>query len=113
MSDCIFCGIVNGDIPADIVFENDQVIAFRDIEPKAPTHILVIPREHFANLSSIVNRNPETALAIFQAAIDVATLEGLDAGYRVVSNTGSDGGQTVHHVHLHLLGGRSLTWPPG
>ncbi len=113
MSDCIFCGIVNGGIPADIVFENDQVIAFRDIEPKAPTHILVIPREHFANLSSIVNRNPETALAIFQAAIDVATLEGLDAGYRVVSNTGSDGGQTVHHVHLHLLGGRSLTWPPG
>ena len=113
MTECIFCQIVAGEIPADLVLETEEVIAFRDIEPKAPTHILVIPREHFSNLNSLVNKSPQTALSVFQAAVDVAALEGLEAGYRVVSNTGADGGQTVHHVHIHVMGGRSLSWPPG
>lgn len=113
MSDCIFCEIVAGRIPATVVLETAEVLAFRDVSPKAPTHVLVIPREHHDNLTSLVNRNPELAAKVFAAASDVAVLEGLEGGYRVVSNIGDDGGQTVDHMHLHVLGGRSLTWPPG
>ena len=113
MSDCIFCEIVAGKIPATVVLETAEVFAFRDVSPKAPTHVLVIPREHHDNLTSLVNRNPELAAKVFAAASDVAVLEGLEGGYRVVSNIGDDGGQTVDHMHLHVLGGRSLTWPPG
>ena len=113
MSACIFCEIVAGSIPAAKVLETEHVLAFRDISPQAPTHVLIIPREHHDNLTSLVSHNPELAAKVFTAASDVAVLEGLEGGYRVVSNIGDDGGQSVDHMHLHVLGGRSLTWPPG
>lgn len=113
MSDCLFCKIGTGEIPAQVVVETDRVVAFRDIDPKAPTHVLVIPRSHFDNASELANSDKELAAEVLQVAVDVATLEGLAQGYRIVTNTGSDGGQSVNHVHFHVLGGRSLNWPPG
>lgn len=113
MSDCLFCKIAIGKIPANLVLETENVVAFRDIDPKAPTHVLVIPREHFDNAAELANSNKELAAEVLQAAVDVATLEGLAEGYRIVTNTGADGGQSVEHVHFHVLGGRSLSWPPG
>jgi histidine triad (HIT) family protein len=113
MTDCLFCKIASGEIPAEFVLETEKVVAFRDIAPQAPTHIVVIPREHFANVMELANRNSELAAEVLQATSDVATLMALVEGFRIVTNTGSDGGQTVSHVHFHVLGGRSLTWPPG
>lgn len=113
MSDCLFCKIANGEIPVDIVLETDSALAFRDIDPQAPTHVLVIPREHFANTKALAQGNPALASQVLALATQVATSEGLENGYRIVTNTGSDGGQSVDHVHLHVLGGRPLTWPPG
>ncbi len=113
MSDCLFCKIASGDIPADLVLETDSVLAFRDIDPKAPTHVLVIPRKHFENVAELANSDSSLTAQVLQAAVDVATLEGLAEGYRIVTNSGSDGGQSVNHVHFHVLGGRSLNWPPG
>ena len=113
MSDCLFCKIASGDIPADFVLETDSVLAFRDIDPKAPTHVLVIPRKHFENVAELANSDSGLTAQVLQAAVDVATLEGLAEGYRIVTNSGSDGGQSVNHVHFHVLGGRSLNWPPG
>ena len=113
MSDCLFCKIASNEIPADVVFETDEILAFRDIDPKAPTHVLVITRQHFENAAELANTNKDLAAQLLQAITDVATLEGLAEGYRIVTNTGSDGGQSVNHVHFHLLGGRSLNWPPG
>ena len=113
MSDCLFCKIAAGEIPATLVLETAEVVAFRDIDPKAPTHVLVIPRIHVDNLTSLAAHHPELLGHVLGAAADVAVLEGLEGGYRVVSNIGDDGGQTVDHMHLHVLGGRSLTWPPG
>ena len=113
MSDCLFCKIASGQIPANLVLETDNVVAFRDIDPKAPTHVLVIPREHYDNAAELANSNKVLAAEVLQAAVDVATLEGLAEGYRIVTNTGADGGQSVEHVHFHVLGGRSLSWPPG
>jgi histidine triad (HIT) family protein len=113
MSDCLFCGIAQGLIPATTVLETPEVMAFRDIDPKAPAHVLVIPRLHVDNLTSLANHHPELLTHVLRAAADVAVLEGLEGGYRVVSNIGEDGGQTVGHMHLHVLGGRSMTWPPG
>ncbi len=113
MSDCLFCKIASNEIPADVVFETDEILAFRDIDPKAPTHVLVITRQHFENAAELANANKDLAGQVLQAITDVATLEGLAEGYRIVTNTGSDGGQSVNHVHFHLLGGRSLNWPPG
>lgn len=113
MSDCLFCEIAAGNIPADIVVEDDKVVAFRDIDPKAPTHVLVIPREHHNNVADLTRDNPELAAAVLGVTAEVAQLETLEKGYRVVTNTGSDGGQSVNHVHFHVLGGRELTWPPG
>lgn len=113
MSDCLFCKIAVGEISAELVLETDRVIAFRDIAPQAPTHVVVIPREHFDNAAELANGNKDLAAEVLQAATDVATLEGLAEGYRIVTNTGSDGGQSVEHVHFHVLGGRSLNWPPG
>ena len=114
MSDCLFCKIVNGDIPADVVFESDDAIAFRDINPQAPTHVLIIPRQH---ISTINDLEPDTAPlvgSLFAAAKAIAADEGLsDDGYRVVMNCGAGAGQSVFHIHLHLLGGRPMTWPPG
>ena len=102
MSDCLFCRIVEGDVPADIVLRTDRVVAFRDIKPQAPVHVLVIPTSHHANAGELL-----------AAAAQVAEAEGLSGGYRIVLNTGADAGQTVFHVHAHVLGGRDLLWPPG
>ena len=113
MPDCLFCSIVAGDIPADVVLSTDQVLAFRDIDPKAPTHVLVIPRDHHANVGELAQRDPELAGALLDAARQVAEAEGIADGYRLVFNTGADAGQTVFHVHAHVLGGRDLGWPPG
>jgi histidine triad (HIT) family protein len=113
MSDCLFCKIGAKEIPADIVLETQSVLAFRDIDPKAPTHILVIPKMHFENAGELANTDKELTVQVLQATVDVAMLEGLAEGYRIVSNTGNDGGQSVNHVHFHVLGGRSLNWPPG
>ncbi len=112
MSDCLFCKIGRGEGPADIVRENEQFVAFRDINPQAPTHILAIPRQHVPSLNEATDAELIGNLVLF--ARDVAGEEGIHgAGYRVVLNTNSDGGQTVFHVHAHVLGGRALAWPPG
>jgi histidine triad (HIT) family protein len=113
MSDCLFCKIASGEIPVEVILETDAVLAFRDIDPQAPTHVLVIPREHFADANALANQNPGLAGEVLALATQVATHEGLESGYRIVTNTGPDGGQSVDHIHLHVLGGRSLTWPPG
>ncbi len=111
MSDCLFCKIVAGEIPSDTVDEGENWVAFRDINPQAPTHVLIIPREHFSTVNEI---DGESAGVLVEAAKKIAAAEGLsEAGYRLVFNCQAGAGQTVFHVHLHLLGGRSLTWPPG
>ncbi len=113
MSYCLFCAIGAGDIPADIVRESERILIFRDTRPQAPTHILAITRQHFANLGDLAGADPTLAGELLgELALAVAGV-GLDSGYRVVFNTGTDGGQTVGHVHAHVLGGRSMTWPPG
>ncbi len=114
MSDCLFCAIAAGDIPADVVMRTDRVMAFRDIEPKAPVHVLVIPIDHHQDVPSVGLADPLLAAELLQTAFQVAEAEGVaDSGYRLVANTGRDGGQTVPHAHLHVLGGRGLGWPPG
>jgi len=113
-ADCLFCSIVAGAIPADIVLEHDDVLAFRDIGPQAPSHVLVIPKRHISSLASAADADGELLGRLMLAARDVARLEGLeDSGFRAVLNTGGDGGQSVDHLHVHVLGGRSLGWPPG
>ena len=108
-SDCIFCRIVAGEIPAGIVYQDDTVIAFRDLSPQAPIHILVVPREHLASVADLDDSRISLAGRLLTAIPRVAAaVGGLDGGYRVIANTGSDAGQTVHHLHLHLLGGRPL-----
>ncbi len=113
--DCLFCKIVNGEIPAKKVFEDDCAIAFRDINPQAPIHVLVVPRKHFASLTEVGETAEDKALLghLLALASQIARAEDLTQGYRVVINTGSQGGQTVDHLHLHLLGGRAMHWPPG
>ena len=113
MSDCLFCGIAVGDIPAEIVLRDADVVAFRDINPQAPMHVLVIPVAHHANAGALAAADPHLAGRLLQAAAEVAAAEGMDSGYRIVMNTGANAGQSVFHVHAHVLGGRSLTWPPG
>lgn len=115
MSDCIFCRIASGDIPATVVKRSPDAVAFRDLDPKAPTHVLVIPTSHVASARDAKGSEGERLLGRLLAfTTEVATELGLDAGgYRIVTNTGADGGQSVLHLHLHLLGGRKLTWPPG
>ena len=109
---CLFCRIARKEIPANIVLENEHVVAFRDIDPKAPTHVLVVPRTHVATLDDVTDAGLLGELLLAAAAI--ARAEGIVAGgYRTVVNCGADAGQTVFHVHLHLLGGRKLAWPPG
>jgi len=109
--DCLFCRIVRGEIPATLVAETADCVAFRDIDPKAPTHVLVIPRQHVASIADTDDAALVGRLSLLAA--EIARREGLDGGYRTVVNTGPDAGQTVFHLHLHLLGGRRLTWPPG
>jgi histidine triad (HIT) family protein len=114
MSDqCLFCRVVRGEIPADIVREDDLTVAFRDIDPKAPVHVLVVPREHHPDAAAVVAADGSLLASMFSTAVAVAEAEGLDGGYRMVFNTGPDAGQSVPHAHLHLLGGRHLAWPPG
>ncbi len=110
--DCLFCRIVAGEIPADIVHETEQTLAFRDIEPQAPVHVLVITREHHQDIGQLVAADPELAVVLSKAAAEVAAAEGL-SDYRLVFNTGASAGQSVFHVHAHVLGGRPLSWPPG
>ena len=108
MADCLFCKIIGGEIPSTKVYEDDQVLAFRDIAPQAPTHILVIPKAHIASVGEITEENSAVVAHIFEVIATVAKAEGLVGGYRVVSNCGSDAGQTVHHLHFHILGGKPL-----
>ncbi|MEO5579802.1 MAG: histidine triad nucleotide-binding protein [Gemmatimonadaceae bacterium] len=110
--DCLFCKIVRGEIPARIVDQTDDAIAFRDITPQAPVHLLVIPKRHVASLAAASDELELGRLLTFAARVAVA--EGIaESGYRAVINTSDDGGQTVHHLHIHILGGRRMTWPPG
>lgn len=111
--DCLFCRIVSGEIPSDRVHEDDEVICFRDIAPRAPTHVLVIPRRHVPDAHSLTDADAGLLASCFSALRRVADAEGLAGGYRIVTNVGPDSGQTVYHLHFHLLGGRSMGWPPG
>ena len=114
MSDCLFCKIVNKEIPSDIVYENEHVLAFNDINPIAPVHILIIPKEHIPTLNDLEENHTQTMGELFLAAKAIASKEGLsDSGYRTVFNCNEDAQQTVFHIHLHLIGGRKMTWPPG
>jgi histidine triad (HIT) family protein len=110
---CLFCRIVSGEIPADVVHETDSTVAFRDIEAQAPTHVLVIPRSHHADAAALAAAEPDVLVDLFRAAASVAEDEHLADGYRLVLNTGAAAHQTVFHAHLHVLGGRSMGWPPG
>lgn len=111
--DCIFCKIVKGDIPSQKVYEDEFVYAFRDIEPQAPIHVIVIPKEHYRNILEIP-QNSELTARITDAIKRIAKREGIcESGFRIVNNCGEQGGQTVEHLHYHVLGGRNLTWPPG
>lgn len=112
--DCIFCRIVAGEIPAKLVREDEETIAFRDINPQAPTHVLVVPRRHVASVNALEPGDAALIGRLFLAAQAIAREQGVaDAGYRLVMNAGADAGQTVDHIHLHLLGGRAMHWPPG
>ncbi len=109
MENCIFCKIIAGDIPSTKVYEDDKVLAFRDIAPMAPTHILVIPKAHIPSVAAITPENSGIVAYIFEIIAKIAAREGLESGYRVVSNCGPDAGQTVHHLHFHILGGKVLS----
>lgn len=112
MTDCLFCKMVAGEIKPDVVYEDEQVFAFRDINPKAPTHILVIPKQHVATLNDLQDKG--LAGHLLQTVAQIAATEGIaEVGYRTVINCNNEGGQEVYHLHLHLLGGRPMTWPAG
>lgn len=108
MSDCLFCKIIAGEIPSERVFDNDDVCAFRDIAPQAPVHILVVPKQHIASVADITPENSHLAAKCLEAAAKIASQEGLTNGFRIISNSGADAGQTVPHLHFHILGGRRL-----
>ncbi|MDQ1482926.1 MAG: histidine triad family protein [Actinomycetota bacterium] len=112
-SDCLFCKIVSRQIPADIVHETAMSLAFRDVTPQAPTHLLVIPKEHQPNVVALGASSPQGLVDLFEVVGAVVDKEGLDGGYRGVFNTGAAAQQTVFHAHVHVLGGRAMTWPPG
>ena len=112
--DCLFCKIISGEIPSKKVYEDDKVYAFYDISPAAPVHVLIIPKEHIPSANALTKENAGVVGHIFAVAAKLAADLGIaEGGYRIVNNCGEDGGQTVHHLHFHLLGGRSLQWPPG
>jgi histidine triad (HIT) family protein len=114
LNDCPFCAIAVGEIPSTQVFADDRVVAFRDIAPRAPTHILVVPRAHIASAASLTDEDAALAGHLLAVAASIARAEGIaDGGYRLVTNIGPWGGQTVDHLHFHLMGGRPFTWPPG
>ena len=111
MADCLFCSIAAGSIPADVVFEDDEVLAFNDINPAAPTHVLVIPKRHIASAAEIGSEDGNLLASLFAAAAKIG--ESIDGGWRLVTNIGPDAGQSVFHLHFHVLGGRPMSWPPG
>ena len=112
--DCLFCKILSGDVPADIVYESETAVAFRDIHPHAPSHVLIIPRKHVATINALETDDAQLVGELFLAAKQIARQEGIaERGYRVAMNCNAAAGQTVFHLHLHLLGGRDLRWPPG
>lgn len=111
--DCLFCKIIGGEIPSNKVYEDDTVFAFKDIDPQAPVHILIVPKEHIASAKDINETNSAVVAHIFEVAAKIAKEEGLDDGYRIVNNCGDSAGQTVKHLHFHLMGGREFTWPAG
>ena len=114
MTDCLFCKIIDGQIPSSKVYEDEFVLAFRDIDPQAPQHIIIIPKEHIKSANDITTENSAVIGKIFEVAAKIAKDLGFaDNGFRVVNNCGEDGGQTVGHLHFHLLAGRNLGWPPG
>lgn len=113
MSDCIFCKIAEKEIPATIVYEDDKFIAFKDLEPQAPVHVLLIPKRHIESVDTLSPEDEAVVGHILGKAKIIAKEEGIDNGYRVVSNVGEDGQQSVKHLHFHLLGKRKMTWPPG
>ena len=113
-ADCLFCKIVAGEIPATVVLSTDATLAFRDINPQAPTHVVVVPRAHYPDAAALAAADPALAGELLRSGAAVAEQEGVvDSGYRMVFNTGAGAGQSVFHVHLHVLGGRPITWPPG
>ncbi|KYO65164.1 histidine triad nucleotide-binding protein [Thermovenabulum gondwanense] len=112
--ECIFCRIIRKEIPSNIVYEDDNIIAFKDINPQAPVHLLVVPKKHIPNLLEVEEKDSFLILEITRVIKELAKTYNIDdKGFRVVINTGDEGGQTVHHLHFHLLGGRFMTWPPG
>ena len=111
--DCLFCRIVAGEVPATVVHETPNTTTFRDIDPQAPTHVLVVPKRHVPTLAELADVSPEELAEVVRAVGDVARMEGLERGYRAVFNTGPDAQQSVFHAHVHVVGGRPLTWPPG
>ena len=113
-SDCLFCKILAGEIPADLVYESDSAVAFRDINPQAPTHVLVIPRKHISTINDITPEDEAIVGSLYTAAKEIAAADGIsDDGYRAVMNCNEGAGQSVFHIHLHVLGGRPMNWPPG
>lgn len=112
-ADCIFCAIVDGSVPADVVHTGDHAVAFRDLDPQAPTHVLVVPRRHVADIGMLAAVAPSEAAALLADAQEVAELDGMGDAYRLVFNTGTAAGQSVFHAHGHVLAGRDLGWPPG
>ena len=113
MADCLICKIVAGEIPSSKIYEDDFVLAFKDIDPKAPFHAIIIPKEHISSADEITAENSGLIAKVFEAVAIISRQENLENGYRVVNNCGEDGGQTVHHIHFHLLARRNLAWPPG
>lgn len=113
MENCIFCKIAAGEIPSNKAYEDDQILAFYDLDPQAPVHILIIPKEHISSADDLTEENGPLLGHIFVTAAKLAKELGLENGYRIVNNCGEDGGQTVKHLHFHLLGGRGMAWPPG
>ncbi len=111
--DCLFCAIADGRLPAEVVAESDRSLAFRDVDPQAPTHVLVVPRRHVASAAELAEASAEDLADVVALAGQVAVREGLADAYRMVFNTGAGAGQSVFHAHLHVLGGRDLAWPPG
>ena len=113
MSDCLVCKIAEGEVPSTKVYETDDVLAFRDIDPKAPFHVVIIPKTHIASAAEITADNSALIARVFEAATVIAKEQGLKNGFRIVNNCGEEGGQTVGHIHFHMLAGRLLAWPPG
>lgn len=113
MSDCIFCKIADKEIPGNIAYEDDRILAFHDLDPQAPVHVLIIPKKHIASLDDVTEEDKDLLGYIMMKVKDIAAQLGLENGYRLVNNCGEDGLQTVKHLHFHLLGKRKMTWPPG